>query len=490
MKLTAEVLALVERGAALATDEGTERRLRAAADRMGDPLRVALIGRAKAGKSTLLNALVGDLVAPTDAAECTLVPTEYHDGLTYRAWKVGFDGDVRTARFLRDHDGAHIELDGTPVPDVARLLVEFPSPLLRDMTLVDTPGLGSVREETSRRTVAFTSRDELAPADAVVYLMRNWHAVDNDFLLGFHDRIGLDVPPASAVAVLSRADEIGGGDTDALEQAGRLARSLAQDTTVRSLVANVVPVAGLLAQSAVTLTETTYRSLAVLASAGAADLAAALLSVDRFTAADRLSMVPAVERERLLGVLGLYGVRRALDAIRSGRVDRAEGLSKQLTRASGLDALHNVIFRQFSGRAPVVKAAQTLDVLEAALDDGGVRRDPALLQDLERVRVNSHAVVELRTLNEVLCSPRLAMGPTQRFDVARALGSEGLDARTRVGLPPTASEPEVLDELRQQARRWQAVATSTVSLPDEQRLARVAVRSLSVLLASMAPTAS
>jgi hypothetical protein len=70
------------------------------------------------------------------------------------------------------------------------------------------------------------------------------------------------------------------------------------------------------------------------------------------------------------------------------------------------------------------------------------------------------------------------------------LGSEGLDARTRVALPPTASEREVLDELREQTRRWQAVATSTVSLPDEQRLARVAMRSLSALLASMAPAAS
>ena len=119
-----------------------------------------------------------------------------------------------------------------------------------------------------------------------------------------------------------------------------------------------------------------------------------------------------------------------------------------------------------------------------------VRRDPGLLQDLERVRVNGHPIVELRTLNEVLCSPRLAMGQTQRFDVARALGSEGLDARTRVALPPTASNQEVLDRLLDEARRWQGVATSTVSLPDEQRVARIAVRSLSALLASMAPAAT
>src|SRR5262249_24414223 len=152
-------------------------------------------------------------------------------------------------RFLRDDEGAHIELDGTPADEVARLLVEFPSPLLRDQTLVDTPGIGSAREEVSKRTLDFTSADELAPADAVVYLFRNWHEVDNEFLLGFHDRVGVHVPSVNAVAVLSRADEVGGVGTDALQEAGRLARSLVDDPTLRSLVTNVIPVAGLLAQT-------------------------------------------------------------------------------------------------------------------------------------------------------------------------------------------------------------------------------------------------
>jgi Dynamin family len=489
VNLVTDVQALVER-ALPSADPATADRLQAAADRLHDPLRVALIGRAKAGKSTLLNALVGDLVAPTDAAECTLVPTEYHDGLTYRAWKMGEDGDVTVARFQRDDDGAHIELGDTPVEEVVRLLVEFPSSLLRDLTLVDTPGIGSVREQVSQRTLDFTSSAELAPADAVVYLLRNWHAVDSDFLLGFHDRVGLDVPPVNAVAVLSRADEVGGGDADALEQAGRLARSLAEDPTLRSLVAKVLPVAGLLAQSAVTLTEATYRTLATVASLDEGDVAAALLSVDRFVAANRLSTVAAADRQRLLSTLGLYGVRRAIEAIRVGRVTGAQSLSMELTRASGLDELHTVIFGQFAARATLIKAAQVLDIIEGALDSGQLRADPGLLAQLERIRVNGHAVVELRALNEVLCSPGLAMGPTRRSDIARALGSEGVDARTRVGLPASAADDELVDRLRVETRRWQALATSTVSLPDEQRLARIAVRSLTALLAALPVSAS
>ena len=46
-------------------------------ERFDEPLRVAIAGKVKAGKSTLLNALVGEEIAPTDAGECTRVVTWY-----------------------------------------------------------------------------------------------------------------------------------------------------------------------------------------------------------------------------------------------------------------------------------------------------------------------------------------------------------------------------------------------------------------------------
>src|SRR5690554_4268056 len=41
------------------------------ARRLEEPLRVAVAGMVKAGKSTLINAIAGDEIAPTDAGECT-----------------------------------------------------------------------------------------------------------------------------------------------------------------------------------------------------------------------------------------------------------------------------------------------------------------------------------------------------------------------------------------------------------------------------------
>ena len=75
--------ALLTAAAAAYADHPTGSRVVAdLARRLEEPLRVAVAGRIKAGKSTLLNALLGEEVAATDAGECTLVPTWYRHGET------------------------------------------------------------------------------------------------------------------------------------------------------------------------------------------------------------------------------------------------------------------------------------------------------------------------------------------------------------------------------------------------------------------------
>ena len=79
--------------------------------RLEQPLRVAVAGKIKAGKSTLLNALVGQPLAPTDAGECTTIVTWYRDGATYRVTLHPESGQARTAPF-RQGDGARHRVDG------------------------------------------------------------------------------------------------------------------------------------------------------------------------------------------------------------------------------------------------------------------------------------------------------------------------------------------------------------------------------------------
>ncbi len=50
--------------------------------RLEQPIRIALAGTLKAGKSTLVNALVGEDIAPTDATEATRIVTWFRHGPT------------------------------------------------------------------------------------------------------------------------------------------------------------------------------------------------------------------------------------------------------------------------------------------------------------------------------------------------------------------------------------------------------------------------
>ena len=99
---------------------------------------------------------MGEELAPTDAGECTRIITWYRDGVTYRVtlYPLG-GGEPEPVRFHR-HEGA-LDVDlGTRVPEeVERLVVEWPSASLRDTTLIDTPGMGSLTEGVSERTQRF-----------------------------------------------------------------------------------------------------------------------------------------------------------------------------------------------------------------------------------------------------------------------------------------------------------------------------------------------
>ena len=108
--------------------------------------------------------------------------------------------------------------------------------------------------------------------------MRHVHAQDAAFLEAFRDQGVARATAVNTVAVLSRADEIGGGRVDAMFSARGIAARYRADPTVRGLCQNVVAVAGLLAQTGRTLRQAEHTALAALARTARDDLETELLS--------------------------------------------------------------------------------------------------------------------------------------------------------------------------------------------------------------------
>ena len=455
--------------------------------RLDEPLRVAVAGKVKAGKSTLLNGLVGQQLAPTDAGECTKIVTWYTNGLTYRAFLHPHGSEPEEARITRPSGSIEVELAGRSAADVEKIVVEWPSSALAEMTLIDTPGIASISQDVSSRTVEFmtASTDHEGQADAVIYLMRHFHPSDVRFLEAFHDDELAKPNPINAIGVLSRADELGDGGEHSMEDAHRIAKRYRSDPKIRRLCQTVVPVAGLLAEAGAILQQSDYNLLERLAGLPEQQLAILCASVDRFTDTDLVGMVTGHDREHLLGRLGLHGVRFAIGLIASGEVTHAPDLSQRLIEESGLSALRNLLISQFAGRRDVLKARAALQSLDHLLrtsppPDGGRE----LAYELERIRAGAHVFAQIQ-LFAAFRAGAVDFRPDEQSEVERLLGAQGFAPTARLGLATDASEDDLRAALHDTVRRWQLRAESPLSTREQSDAARTLSQVCEGILAGM-----
>ena len=459
--------------------------------RLDEPLRIAIAGKVKAGKSTLLNALVGEQIAATDAGECTQVVTWYRDGHSPRVVVYPTAGppvplpvDRRDGRLL-------IDLRGHDPAELARMVVDWPSQSLRAATLIDTPGTASLSTDTSRRTTRFLNPDDDTPteADAVVYLMRQLHATDSEFLEAFHDRGVATAASVNTVGVISRADEIGGSRLDAMSAAAAVAQRYRAEPALRGLCQHFVAVAGLLAQTARTLRQAEFAALARLAAVPLDDLGAVVFTADRFASDEEWvtttsGLVPEARRALLLR-FGLFGVRLSTALLHQG-TDSPAALAAELVAHSGLTELQHVLHHQFAERRDLLKARSALLAVDAV-----VRAQPRpgaaeLGREVERIFSGTHEFAELRLL-AALRSGAAPLPAAVAAEAERLLGETGAAPRARLALPADAGPDAVHGAALAALARWQDMAENPMSSRAVADACRVIVRTCEGLLAGSRP---
>ena len=124
--LVGQIRRIADEASRIAADDDLRGEIETVIRRLDEPLRVAIAGRTKAGKSTLLNALVGERLAATDASECTRIVTWYRHALGYRV-----DAELRPAgtqalAFRREDGALLIDLGELAEATVERIEVGWP----------------------------------------------------------------------------------------------------------------------------------------------------------------------------------------------------------------------------------------------------------------------------------------------------------------------------------------------------------------------------
>jgi len=458
------------RGARLRTQ------LLAIADQLDLPLQLAFTGAVSAGKSTLVNAVLGRPVAPADAGECTRLVTWYEYG----------HDDGRVLVECRSGGVLELRLDdagrlpaalGVPAEEVVRLRVQLDEPRLRALTVIDTPGVNTVsaaNEEATRRLLFGDAAAE--HAQALIYVLRYVQRFDADTLGEFRSlSAACGMAAVNIAAVLSQIDRRADED-DPWPTARRLTDRAAAE--LRGVVLDVAPVIGLLAETARgrLLGPAEVAGLHTLAGLPADEVDDLLLDLVEFAEADEPGWpVPVATRRALAARLHRYGIREAVGYLRHHADADADALHRWLAERSGFDpgAVHadpsrptvSDVLARFARHAEQIKAfAAMIRVRELANSStaAGDGADRGLVAELlTTVDENRPIAAGLRGLRILTAVAALGRGQLRLDDAMTAellRLARGDAPATQLGLPANAPPADVRSAVVDASRRWRRAA--------------------------------
>jgi len=412
------------------------------------PLRIAVAGRVSAGKSTLVNALLGRRIAETDIDETTAFVTWYEFGAPDRVRIVMRDGTEVTRQLAGD--GVAATLADIDNRDIAAVHVVLQLESLRDRVILDTVGLGSLTEGASERTLEYIEGDALQSAaikraHALVFVMAGDARQDDEAVLErFRNRFGSDASATNAIGVLSKIDSIGADDRIWDRARAKATRMRAE---LGTLVSDVVPMIGLLAETADTgvIGEQTARHLQQLARAAPDEQA---LTDYREFAELEADVAPEVRRQ-LRERLQEYGLAEVYKLHLAEQLTSTE-LVRRLREVSGITEL-NAHLEGLSIRAPALKAEAAL----ARLTDLSWKHP-----ELSFVRGQISRLRQRPEMQDLELFQALDRCSTEQIALPAELGDELVRLATaptvagRLGVAPGADTGDMRDIARRRLASW------------------------------------
>jgi hypothetical protein len=358
--------------------------------RLDEPCVLTVVGRAKAGKSTFVNALLGEDLAKVGVTETTATINFFRYGKPEDAnlpvrcyWRNG-QWEYVSRNFLNDMQG-NDELTLRRAKEIERLEYLLPHDFLRDVTLVDTPGLQAVVDEHQDATADFLGlRDQLRKqhhqqteawcqkADAVIYLINQ-------------------VPRATDAAVLEEFREVTGGRSSALNAVGVVAKVDLYPEIVnkvskfadqlRDNLNTIIPVSAGLYRALDRLLENDGRGLqeirAVIGQIPQKRLQKLLDSDEFYEQEFPDCPVSVEERRRTRGDMPWSVFTTIVRTISCDDQDLPKGIARLQTLA-GFGPLREVLRDHFFKRARLLKAFRILRDARAVLDDIRYKLAPEL----------------------------------------------------------------------------------------------------------------
>jgi len=472
-----------------------------APERLAGPVRLAVVGQIKRGKSTLVNALIGQRLAATGPLETT-----------FRINVFKYGGERSARAFFSDRPSADVPLESlasltvrdpgreAELATLKRVVITLPEHLLRSFELIDTPGLYSVYvtdsanalevidpEQAARMTKV--SAEELQGADAVLYMFsRDLGGADTEVVgrfLGVAGRYPLGA--MRTIGIVSKCDSYwpppAGADPlgyDPIKAVGqqKVSDYLTAEPELGRLFYEIIPIAGLVAEGAQTIPAEWFNWLQYLAGRAPDELLRLLRYRSMFTR-DELPGVTlsAQQRRDLDGSLGPWGILLACRYLLDNCSE--EEVRKKLVADSGVQRVRDLAVSQFGERRRLIKLDAILGDIRRNIDDlpaphsrsAEANEQVTRVQDaVERISDREEGLQAIQVLR-LAGQRRLPLGGPELGRLCRLL-DPGTSCAARLGLPDSTPPAVLVEVADAEVTRWQR-RTDDLASTDPEALAAI-----------------
>lgn len=446
--------------------------------RLEEPLRVAVVGIMKAGKSTFMNALMGKDVLQTGTLETTYTVGWFKYGKSPRLEIHFRDGEIMEAPFselsiwsVRTGQEKNDRLN-----DVKYVIIYYPSEILKKIEFIDTPGLNSVYGTDAQNTLDFlnlqSSEDtlsEVSHADAIIYAFsRSAAGFDKEILEAFHKNASRTSSPINSIGLLTKVDASGiwdiYGDTTPVETAKLVADTVMKNEEIKKMLFSVYPVCAKTVEGYAKLQNTDWELLEQLSAAEEEELADELFDAGEFIENCTLAGSETL-RKSLIDKIGQYGI---LEAVRQRKAGKTEEQIQAILREScGLKTVQEILSSHFGGRTFLIKSqyifrqikAMTVSLKKGTAYNSQIRSICGQVEeDIENLMSSVQTLNELKVLQMYYNGQVIFKNPEDKQDFLMATGEQGRNIEMRLGMPFGTTVSELKEEAGRKVSKWRALA--------------------------------
>lgn len=468
-------------------------------ERLMQPMQLAIIGKISSSKSTLVNAILGQPeVVRTGQMEETFNVSWLKYGDSDSNINVVFkDGRISSVPREQWVQWTSHQEKNVLKEQVKYIEVFYNHEILKDINIIDTPGLDALSQIDSKNTILFLK--EIHP-DAVVMLFTKSIAESTLSVLQDFQNVGagnFNLSAMNAIGVLSKADTIWTAmepDKNIISIGNKVIKTTLYDKypEVRKSLFSILPVSSLIGLSSSTINDLDYTSLKTLSLTDDSILLEMLSSPDFFFDEDYSVGIKSDERRRLYNKFGLYGIYILVEALRRNEDANVAFLSELLKEKSGFGKFLLTVQSHFGKRSTLIKSQS---ILQRILNE--VNRAKQIYKIYIGEQYNAVAQVEnlivaaLLSLHEYKEWEYLSKYYDGKLDITNEeadefvslCGERGYSASERLRCDDTQLPSQLIDIATKRALYWQKQYNIySVIEPEKAEFYKLLISSYNLLL--------